>query len=251
MKRKVQTDVRSFFPPIPAGAVAAVIAAAPPSPRAVKIGKRGPTQTELKQFFQSIIRAPGKINESDTARLQTHFEQHHPRWIEKRQDWNGEFWVKPSVQGSLCVHLKKHDDTFEQISLKPTYAPPGSREDVLRALRTEIQPQIKDFNDHWEHAPSPCGICGEDLSSLSRDKRHVDHVVQFANLVRSFCAEHELQLLDIGTIKGNQLQEVVKGGTFTWMRDRELAQKWEVYHRSCAVLRMTCETCNLARPRKE
>jgi hypothetical protein len=111
-------------------------------------------------------------------------------------------------------------------SLKP------NRTNFCQILRNTVQHQIDKFREYcYINYIENCSMCQVNLLS-TRQPNHVDHIVQFKDLVDTFLTTHEIQI-------GESLP------------DERITTLFNQFHEKHAELRLTCATCNLARNKKK
>lgn len=148
--------------------------------------------------------------------------------VRSNPSWNG-----PSRGLWIVRHDGSEIDISWVVALKPM-GRPDAKDDVSKAARYEVHPQI-----HTYHATGECDacpLCGEQLKRGSNV--HVDHETPFITLLQGFLKFKALSFEDV------EVEDLVLEARFA---DRELGSEWQEYHRQNAVLRITHAQCNLAR----
>lgn len=179
------------------------------------------------------------VSKNDTSFLLKILKHHH-NFEEKRGVGikHLEIRINPSWNGSsLGIWIIRTDNSEVDISWVTALKPEGSKtikEEINNAARYEISPQIHDF-----HKNGKCDICELCGYSMTRGYQlNVDHIKQFEELFYEFCIENNLNFSDIKT------RDL---GLESEFYDRILANKWIVYHKNKASLRLTHKLCNLKR----
>jgi len=114
--------------------------------------------------------------------------------------------------------------------------------DFCAAARAAIADQIVVFKtaEFLSIEKPSCSLTGV---LLEWDQCHVDHVVQFSDLIKRFVEEYGV---DISTA----VLHSVDGQTSAIFADDQLAIHWRQFHFTNAELRLTTPAANLARKRK-
>lgn len=116
----------------------------------------------------------------------------------------------------------------------------NSRRDFYSAARAEIAQQRQHFRDSYflGKVQVECPLTGQ---RITRSKCHVDHVAPktFQALADQWLAENNLRPEDIKTMAR-------ENGIDDAFCDRHLAEKWQHFHRTNAVLRVVSKLGNLS-----
>lgn len=117
---------------------------------------------------------------------------------------------------------------------------PSSRANVTAALRWEIQDQIDRFRD--EAFSKGAVVCPLTNQPLHRGNAHVDHVTDFAEMADKLVEA-------VGGWDALEVECVGETGARRQLKDRQIAQVWQLYHERMATLRLVHKSANLARRR--
>jgi hypothetical protein len=113
----------------------------------------------------------------------------------------------------------------------------SSKEELICALRTSINPQILQYK---HDNTNECVICQK------KGKVHIDHYKpQFKKLSEDFIHSMESKGVSIPNNFRN-IDDRTNRRCFL-ETDNTFASKWNDYHRTNAELRILCESCNLSR----
>jgi len=117
----------------------------------------------------------------------------------------------------------------------------SEKNDLMSAMRSSIDPQIKQFRR--EHSNDCCQLCG------NSERLDVDHNdtknSAFDELVLNFINKNN----DIEIpYKFVELNDDTHRNTFL-EKDAVFKDEWLKYHKKNASLRMLCHTCNISRPK--
>jgi hypothetical protein len=151
------------------------------------------------------------------------------------------FSVRPDGYGKRCFWLTRTDGTETDWSFVSCLRPPSTARDLAGALRNAIRPQIVAFRDALAF-PRRCPVSGE---RLYRDGCHVDHVVPFDTLMRSFLANEGLAADSVALHPGKDGSTQAPG-----LVDAALERRWCEYHADWAELRAVSASFNLGRGKK-
>lgn len=151
------------------------------------------------------------------------------------------FYVEADVFGGQRFCVRRLDETATHFSYPKCFRPPTAREEVSKALRLEILPQIIVFKqDAFGNQRSiACSLTGV---PVTWETSHVDHFnPDFCDLRDSFVAHRSFESIELYDDDS---------GSGKWLKDREFAAHWVEYHRKYAQLRVTSIEANLGRPRR-
>jgi hypothetical protein len=140
---------------------------------------------------------------------------------------------------SVGFWIQRVDGSVTDFSYISCLSPPTPRKEVLSAMREEIHGQIREYRQASQE--THCAITGEPINP---DNSHVDHTIPFIELAEAFSVEDGTPLDDMS------INETADGDVLTRLKDRDLAKRWQDYHREHARLRMVTATANLSRPRR-
>jgi len=106
---------------------------------------------------------------------------------------------------------------------------PSTRAELYESMRNSIDDQIMAYRDSCGEQ-KVCSFC------QSTDRIEVDHIIQFADLVKMFLVDKEPPT-SFGRNRGSAV--VLKPGQF--------CDEWCEFHKANATLRLLCRGCNGAR----
>jgi hypothetical protein len=203
------------------------------------------TQKKKIDYVREILKEIG-ICKSVKSVSQNYYDtiydivQHHPRAHRKLLN-AVDFYIKTNVRSGtgLALCIRKRDGTVEDVSWVCCATGKGRspRESFCRALRVCIDDQIKDFRVHADTDTSRCAMCCKSVETY-----HVDHVITFKKLVDKFIAMYP-QPFKYPTKFVN-----CKDGTNQYrLADTVMEKAFQRLHKDEAVLRITCEKCNMSR----
>lgn len=140
---------------------------------------------------------------------------------------------------ALEIHIVKEDGTFEDISWRICISgkEKTTKHELASALRYSINEQTYDFKKNTE--TNFCSLC-----KRASDVYHVDHVIQFDELMQNFI---EITLFPTPTSYDNASDGSNRRAFKE--KDHDFETEWKKYHATHATYRMLCETCNLRRPK--
>jgi hypothetical protein len=152
--------------------------------------------------------------------------------------------VKEEMFGNRRFEIVRDDGSVNSFAYLKCINQPADQHfmDVMWAMRCEVIEQTRQFhNDAFRGHPAVvCGITGE---PIKRKGSHVDHAPPrtFQVLVADF-----VKLIGV-KLKGIEITSEGRLGITSakYFADRELAARWQNYHRQHAVLRITSEKANL------
>lgn len=148
-----------------------------------------------------------------------------------------------NIKPKRCFYIKRVDGTEVEFSYKKCLHGGGSDQRHERlieerrqsAYRSAVDGQVIAFKQQQHQGCAACGCIGQ-------TDFHVDHVTQFADLVRQF-EQHEPEL-------PSQFDEdpVYHKKQFR-VEDEKYEERWQQFHDQHAELRILCSQCNLRRKR--
>lgn len=144
---------------------------------------------------------------------------------------------------SRGFYLVRHDGSRTDFSYKECLSPSSDDNKVFAAMRVAIEPDILAFKNRIFGTASTvrCPVTGEQLTFTTA---HVDHrsPKTFQNLVMMFLRQEGKELADV---------EVDETSTYDMMfqdrlADRQLEQRWCMFHNDHADLEVVSKTANLS-----
>lgn len=159
--------------------------------------------------------------------------------------------VKGELYGnSRRFEIVRDDGSVNEFSYLKCISPPsdGHRDDVLWAFRCDVIDQTRAFHDTAFSGASTvaCAITGK---PVKRSDSHVDHAppLTFQVVAYNFLTEIGLRIQDVAvTLEGHLDSCAAK-----YLADRELAARWQEYHRRHARLRITSKKANLTQKKQK
>jgi hypothetical protein len=154
--------------------------------------------------------------------------------------------VNTNTMGSRSFWIHRIDGSVVDFSYRHALdGKPNHRQEVLAALRWEVDGQIISFRDWYfsQHADAhgrvQCPITG---LWITRREAHVDHIIRFVDLADYFIAW-----------AGGYEQvsyRCAEIGAHGWLTDRQLGNTWQTWHQQNAQLRIIESKANLMRNRR-
>jgi hypothetical protein len=212
---------------------------------AISIGRhRFATKTDARSFVSTMLdryRDGQRISGDDEVFLRDLLDL-HPDAAAKIGCGISHFTREPDGRGGRCFWLWRNDGSHSDWSTGKALQLTGSRNDLLNALRCEVEAQRNDFlRSQFARGATP--VCAITAAPLTRETAHVDHHdPTFGQIARDF-----LEQQGLGTRL--PLPELTDAGTRRYLADRALAARWQAHHRQHAVLRLTTAEANLRRKR--
>jgi len=160
--------------------------------------------------------------------------QRHPRYPEKIQNM-----IDISIQPNkitpqyLELHLLHSDGTTDDISWKQCVSG-KARNPFHCALRVAVDDQIMSFRQSHHMI---CDICNK----IDANEYHVDHVIHFEHIIFDFLQTNQLTPPTV-------FQNTYDNRKAFTDNDKEYENQWKLYHKTHAILRILCRSCNLTRP---
>ena len=155
--------------------------------------------------------------------------------------------VNKNTMGSRGFWIHRVDGSVVDFSYRHALnGKPNHRQEVLTAMRWEVDSQIVAFRDRYfsryanENGQVLCPLTG---LWVTRSEAHVDHVVRFVDL-----ADHFINWFGGYDRVEYEYAEI---GARGWLKDRQLGTMWQNWHGTYAQLRVVERKANLARNRKE
>lgn len=209
------------------------------------------TQTAAETYVRDLLGEIGYCK-SVTSQGPQYFERImdiaklHPRASEKLQDVSDFCIVRNKLSNyrekAYELNIVRADSSLLDISWKKCVAnnyKAGVKEMLSSAFRFSVESQIDNFR---KNSTKVCEICYKKLGSTVS---HVDHVIQFDDLMKSFLLLNTLPL-------PSRFVDCPDGSNrmVFHIDSQQLSENFARYHEETAVLRMTCPQCNLRRKRK-
>lgn len=203
-----------------------------------------------KKYLKAFIRtrlalyAPGQRLRKIDRRLFDELIVNHPNSKVKIGSGVAEFRVEiHELNGLPCIIVERTDGSTIDLSwVSCVSGKPASEKSKLRgAMREAISEQVVTYKKQNLVSGATCAIGGETLTTANT---HVDHETQFEDLAQAFLVTRK----DIPAVFGDNPK------TYEVMfrpEDVAFSRAWQDYHRKHAVLRLTCDKCNLSRKRTQ
>ena len=204
------------------------------------------TQKECIDYVRNILTEIGttesiKDKSIDIYNFLIDLCKRHPHQDEKLKNVI-DFKVKKSALNTkgLELNIINNDRTTTEISWIICVKGKGHTPQQLynKALRQAISQQIQSYREKEDTDITICSICN---NCLKDKKHHIDHEIQFAKLVCDFTNLHNI----IIPSEYNKLP-ITFERTFT-TSDEWIGKLFYDYHLEHAILRVSCEKCNLTR----
>ncbi|NEP69024.1 hypothetical protein [Moorena sp. SIO3A5] len=144
--------------------------------------------------------------------------------------------------GNYCLHyFDASRDKWEAFSYNKAMRSTTSnyKDDVYKAFRSEIHDQIKEFREREFQKPKNDWL--KRLSQKDRFNVHVDHLISFSELIEEFCRIHDIYPSHLEITRNSD------DDRFLAFRDREIAKKWQRFHRQRAKLQVVTKEENYRR----
>jgi hypothetical protein len=173
----------------------------------------------------------------------------HPEWLTKCNN-HPESTILTIVfhRGNRCIELHRADETRMDISYGVAVEAMKSgrnrkpRKTVYNALQRFNHVARNECADDIQRAnaelPLTCAITGV---SLANTASHIDHVLEFEQLVNDFILADGIDVNSVGYSNEPWVNK--------WT-SQKLTDDWKRYHRQNATLRRTTPHANLSRPRR-
>jgi hypothetical protein len=207
------------------------------------------TKTEAIAHFRSMLHRydfVSVISDEDTAALRALLER-HPTYEQKCGCGIAGFTIIPAPYGYRGFEILRTDGTTTDFSyLKCINAPPTAREQLHKALRREVGPDIAEARQKYftKHANAegrvPCALTD---ALITIDEAHADHAppYTFYVLVTTFLTARKI-------IPNESLLTPPADNQFGRMLcDRDLAADWIAFHHELAHLRIVASDENVRR----
>ncbi len=201
------------------------------------------TQKALTEYTKNTINSIGICSSLKSANQAFYnflldLFKRHPDYPHKLMNMIDIFIVRNKMRASCYeLQLRREDGSCEDISWRNCVS--GKRKDDIKAaMRSAVSDQIIDFKKRTLFCCELCGSC----EGGSQDF-HVDHIIQFSDIRKTFMELHPNRPTKFGSNKYNVACFLPE--------DAEYERLWQDYHRSNATLRILCAKCNLTRPRND
>lgn len=199
------------------------------------------TKKELIQRIRNIINNQPlgiRFNESDELFLKSILE-HHYKWEEKKKDYE-----------YLIVKINYHDygtnrglyivrTTGEEIDISWTVCLETLKAIQKKAILTSLRNEIADQRNDLDLRTGEYNMCQLCNCPIDDNNTHLDHVKAFKDILNEW---KTLNNIDIDNLKVTQRDNI-----HDILEDREIANKWQEYHKEHAVFRRVHKHCNLTR----
>lgn len=163
-------------------------------------------------------------------------------FLKRRSIPNGVKYLKIKVDkhpvfshNNSCFYFDGHK--WQDFSLYKSLNHPESvkKEDIIKAFRFEIHDQIRIFKKKAFELEENAHL----LLAYNKDRLsvHVDHVYPFFLLLSDFLLQEIVNIENLKVIEQKQ--------SVFLLADRELAFKWQLYHKNKAVLQLLLSQDNL------
>lgn len=199
-----------------------------------------PTKESIKAKCRQILLTKGEITGEDYDLVLSLF-------LVRRNNPNPSKRLKIKVD----THpLYRHNNCFfffdgnkwEDFSFLKSLDKPESllRKEKIQAFRNEIQHQIFNYREKVLILPENRGF----LTAYRQDKLsiHVDHVYPFSSLLTDFLTQNNI-FIDVLAIYEHNT-------SFCLLKDRKIAEKWQIYHEQKASLQLLYAKDNIKKSNK-
>lgn len=175
-----------------------------------------------------------------------HLLLQHPRAQAKIGRGVASISVEMSDRGNRCFWIHRLDGSKVDFSYQLALSGSRShRSEILHAMRHEVAPQVIEFRNRYfsTHANNssraPCQLTG---TYILMNESHVDHIIRFIDLADSF----------VNPLGGYSVIEYVRAdvGSDSRLKDHNIAQQWQLWHKQHAQLRVISARANLTRRRQ-
>jgi hypothetical protein len=146
------------------------------------------------------------------------------------------FEVERTTYGNCCFWLTRVDGSRTDWSIERCLRPLRQGERATQAFRNAVISQVVAFKA-LQAFPMVCPFNGE---TLTADTCHIDHKVPFAALLVRFAAKEGLELEHV------QTRAHLDGETHQELADEKLRERWQLFHRVNARLRIVSREANLS-----
>lgn len=204
------------------------------------------TQSKLKKAVKEMLKDIGvcdsikKFHSEKWEEFMYLFER-HPDYPEK---FNGLTDIKimyNPINKQLDPRIIKSNGDEDDVSLLNKCISGKPSNDLSKAMRNEIYPQIQEFRKNYikENHIMKCELCL--CTSLDNKNFDIDHYEpQFVDLQKAFL--NNWKELVPNTFEAGKRRSKI----FT-NKDNDFEQEWSEFHRTNATLRVLCKECNASR----
>jgi len=204
----------------------------------MQIGDRTfPSQQAVKEHCKGILSSyvPGStVSNNEHIEFLAAMLDRHPDRDLKVGAGIRSFEVERTQYGNHCFWLTRADGSRTDWSAWSCLRPMSPKELSTSAFRNAIHQQVAAFKA-LQSFPMACPFTGERLTADTCD---VDHEVPFAALLESFVTREGLELERIET-RAHQ-----DGDTFRNLANEGLCERWQLFHRVNARLRIVSRKAN-------
>ena len=192
--------------------------------------KQFKNKTQAIAFFKEYLHSHDEIDTEDYSTIEALIKS-HPRGLAPEDTV---IITTDSSHGkaSKCFAVQSKDGSIDCRSVPKCINGYNQKQDVNKILRESIVPQLMEFKRN-NTIPTECPLCKEPLKDV-----HIDHILEFRNLVKSYFEDKHVSFEDIEIIR--------ESGTKTF-KDKNLLDGFINYHKDHATLRYICAHCNLTR----
>lgn len=204
------------------------------------------TATAAQKRVSAWLQAqrPGAVDEDDAAWIARLVENHHDQ--ARLAGWTGARVERdPSTRRNFLRLVFADDPGRDGIfSYRKCFAPPSWAEDAKRAMRAEVDAQVRAWKASVGYE-GHCALCGARVAG--RDAHADHHPVDFARIVREFLTLKKMRIEDVPVERpgasdaGGRLRSraMAPGG---------VAEEWRQFHARRAAFRILCCPCNTRQP---
>lgn len=151
------------------------------------------------------------------------------------------FWIQKNPIGNgLATMIKRTDGSIADFSWRYCceFKPRTIIEDVTKAMRHSISPEIKKFKQTFDHK-FKCAMCNH--SGTKSQDFHADHVYPFSRIKDEFL----LQEKENATPIPDRVASMNIGATQFHKEDNAFEKRWMDFHNKRSQLQILCASCNL------
>lgn len=207
-----------------------------------------PTKAKAIEFFRAMMNryhAGTLIPEPDSAYLLNLLER-HPRAQQKFGDGVSHFFKKKTDQGTFCFWLRRNDGSETDFSFYDCVSGKSKSplQEFAEACRTAVEPELalhkaRHFEEHGDAENKvACEITKERIAIY---ESHLDHKkpLTFQVIVLTFLTANAIDLAQV------RLRRPGDGEHKITFEDEALAERFRIYHRGLAQLRIVKPRENL------
>ena len=198
----------------------------------LKKSKKGATE-----YVRNLLKDTGRCHSVKETNMDVYNKlmevlSNHPEAYDKLHNA-----VDLRIQYSNQILVINSDTTETDISWKCCISARPPIYYLSQSLRHSIKDQIANFKCKSLKTSQNCSICTQPTNGYI----HIDHIVPFADLVKSF---HTINKYPLPT----KFNDNDKGWPCVFKdEDKEYESSWQSYHSTNATLRLTCPPCNIKR----